>query len=50
MADKFMTSPMMLHKFIPSVDDNQWLERVDTQLNETTMKVPKVVNTTNKKT
>ena len=45
---------MMIHKFTSSVDYNQWLERFDTQLNETTkqnsIEVPKVIVPTNKKT
>ena len=36
----------MIHKFTPYVDYNQWLKRLDTQLNEQTntniIKVPKV--------
>ena len=27
---------MMVHKITPSVDYNQWLERLNTELNETT--------------
>ena len=45
---------MLINKIIPSVDYNQWLERLDTQLNEPTnqnsKKFPKVVKPTNKKT
>ena len=51
MADK---SPMMIHKIPSSVDYNYSLKRLDTQLNESTnqnsLKVPKVVKQTNKKT
>ncbi len=47
------TSPLMTHKITPSVDLNQWLERLNTQLNKPTnqnlVKVPKVVELTNKK-
>ena len=45
---------MMTHKITPSVDYNLWLKRLDTQLNEPTnkdsIKVPKVINPTNKET
>ena len=45
---------MMIHKITLSVYDNQWLKRLDTQLNDPTnqksMKDPKVVKSTNKKT
>ena len=45
---------MMIHTITHSVDYNQWLTRLDTRLNESTnpnsIKVPKVVKTTNKKT
>ena len=45
---------MMIHKITPFVDYNDWLKRLDSQLNETTDQnsttVPKVVNSTNKKT
>ena len=27
---------MMIHNITPSVDDNKWLKRLDTELNETT--------------
>ena len=44
---------MMIHKIIPTVDYNLWLKRLDIQLNEPTnqnsLKVPKVVKSTNKK-
>ena len=44
---------MMIHKVTPSVDKKEWLNYLDTQLNELTnknsMKVPKVVKPTNKK-
>ena len=43
---------MLIHKFTPSVDDNQWFKRLDTQLNKLTnlnlLKVAKVVKLTNK--
>ena len=45
---------MMIHKISSSVDYNYWLNRLDTQLNESTnqnsLKVPKVVKLTNNKT
>ena len=45
---------MMIHKITPSADLNQLLKRLDTQLYKTTnkksMKVPKVMRSTNKKT
>ena len=48
------TSLMMIHKITTSVDYNKWLKRLDTQLNQPTnqnsIKVPKVVKQTNKKT
>ena len=44
----------MIHKINPAVDYNKWLRRLDTQLNEpnnqNSIKVPKVVKPTNKKT
>ena len=44
----------MIHKIAPSVDYNQLLKRLDTQLNEpanqNSLKVPKVVKPMNKKT
>ena len=44
---------MMKLKITPSVDYNQWLNRLNTQLNrpfnQNSMKVPKVVNPKNKK-
>ena len=47
------TSPMIIRKITPSVDYNQWLNRLDTKLNEPTnqnsLKVPEVVDPTNKK-
>ena len=43
-----------MHKTIPSVDYNQWLKRLDNQLNELTnqnkMKFPKDVEPPNEKT
>ena len=43
---------MMIHKTTPSVDYNQWLKRLDNQLNEPTkqksIKVPKVVKPLNR--
>ena len=48
------TSPMMTHKITPSVDNNKWLKRLDIHLNKPTnqklVKVPKVVQPTDKKT
>ena len=45
---------MITNKTTPSVDNNLWLKRIDTQLNEPTnqnaIKVPKFVKPTNKKT
>ena len=35
---------MMIHKITPSVDYNLWLKRLVTQLNQNSIKVPKVVN------
>ena len=54
MADKLMNIPNDdTQKINPSVDYNWWLKRFDTQLNQSTnqnlIKVPKVVNLTNKK-
>ena len=44
---------MMKLKITPSVDYNQWLNRLNTQLNrpcnQNSLKVPKVVNPKNKK-
>ena len=54
MTDNLMYIPMMIHKITPSVDYNQFLKLLDTQLNEPTnqnsMKVLKYVKPTNKKT
>ena len=36
MADKLTDIYMMIYKIIPSVDYNQWLKRLDIQLNELT--------------
>ena len=45
---------MMIHKITLSVDFNLWLKRLDTKLskptNQNSIKVPKVVKPTNKKT
>ena len=45
---------MMIHKIIPSEGCNYWWKRLDTQLNVPTnqisIKVPKFVEPTNKKT
>ena len=45
---------MMKHKITPSVDKNLWLKRLNAQLNKPTnqnsVKVPKVIKLTNKKT
>ena len=49
MADKFMKSPILIHKINPSIDYNYWLRSLDTQLNQNSMKVPKVDKPTNKK-
>ena len=38
------TSPMMTHKITPSVDYNLWLKRLDTQLNELTNQIPKLLS------
>ena len=47
-------SPIMIYKITPSVDNNKWLKRLDNQTNEPTnqnsIKVPKLVKPTNKKT
>ena len=44
----------MIHKITPSIDFTYWLKRLNTQLNDPTgqysIKVPRVVNLTNKKT
>ena len=44
---------MILHKITPSVDNNSWLKRLNSQLNEPTnhnsIKVPKNVKPTNEK-
>ena len=46
MADKLKYIPMMIHKITPSLDYNQWLKRMDIQLNELTnqnlLKSPKL--------
>ena len=39
MADKLMLSPMMIHKIIPSVDDNFWLKRLGNNLMNQLIKV-----------
>ena len=45
---------MLKHKITPSVDYNIWLKRLDTQLNkpsnQNSVKFPKVIKPTNKKT
>ena len=45
---------MLIHKITPSVDYNSWLKRLDPQLtkptNQNSIKVPKVVEPSNKKT
>ena len=41
---------MIIHKTAPSLDYNKWFKRFDTQLNEPSIKVPKVVKPTNEKT
>ena len=45
---------MMINKLTLSIDYNKWLKRLDTELNESTnqysIKIPKVVKATNKKT
>ena len=35
---------MMTHKITPSVDYNLWLKRLDTQLNEPTNQIPKLLS------
>ena len=56
MANKLMyiVYPMLIHKITPSLEYNHWFKRLDTQLNELTnqnsIKVPKVIKPTNKKT
>ena len=59
LKDKIMTNtlkdtPMIIPKISPSVDYNWWFKCLGTQLNEpinqNTLKVPKVVKSTNKKT
>ena len=54
MADKLMYIPNDNTQNYPSVDYDQWLKRWTTQLNEpaykNSIKVPKVVKATNKKT
>ena len=35
---------MIIHKIIPSVDNNQWLKRIETQMNPNLIKVPKVLS------
>ena len=49
-----MAEKLMIHKITPSVDYNYWLKNFDTQLIEPTnknlIKVPKVLEQTNKKT
>ena len=48
------TFAMIIQKLTPFVDYNQWLKRLDIQLNEpinrNLIKVPKVIKPTNKKT
>ena len=45
---------MIIHKNTPSADHNRWLKRLDTQsdkpTNKNSIKVPKIVMLTNKKT
>ena len=54
MADKLMYIHNNNTQNFFRVDNNQWLKRMNVQLNEPTnqnlIKVPKVVKTTNKKT
>ena len=54
MVDKWMYIPVITLKITPSVDYNEWLKRLNNQLNEPTnqniIKVSKVINPTNKKT
>ena len=44
---------MIIYKNTPSIDDNYWVKRLDTrideQINQNSRKVPKVVKPTNKK-
>ena len=55
MTDRLMYIPnaMMIYRINPSVEYNDWLKSLDTQINESTnqnsLKVPKVVNPTNTK-
>ena len=48
------TFPKVIYKIPSFLDNNYWLKRLDTQLNETTnqksFKVPKVIKPMNKKT
>ena len=46
MVDKLM---YILHKITPSVNQNQWLKRLNTQLNET-INPQRIVKATSKKT
>ena len=51
MANKLFTSPLLVYKITPPVNYNQWLKRLDTQLNESTnQNSTKVVDPTKKKT
>ncbi len=54
MADKLRYIANMIHIINASVDCNQWIKRLDNQVNDRTnqnfIKVPKVVKPTNKKT
>ena len=54
MTNKFMYKPNDDTQNAPSVDYSQWLKRFDTQTkepnNQNSMKVPKDVKITNKKT
>ena len=53
MADKFVYISNDHTQNTPSVDENKWLKRLNTQLNESTIKItkdPKFSNQTNNKT
>ena len=43
MTDRLKYIPLMIHEITIYVDHNQWLKRLDTQLNESTNHYPKLV-------
>ena len=53
MADKLMSSPIMIHEITPSVDKNSWFKCLNISLyeptNQKTLKVHKVVKPTIRK-